>query len=413
MRYILNPQPVSFTIDYSKELNPDQLAAVTAEPGPALVIAGAGSGKTRTLTYRVAYLVENGIAPEQILLLTFTNKAAKEMLYRVENLLPFDLSQLWGGTFHAIGNRLLHRHASTVGLKADFTILDREDAKDLISACFSSLGLDVKDKKDKLFPKPDAILELFSFAANTQQTLEHLTSTSFSHLAEYLDLLVQLQKTFCQRKKRANVADYDDLLTLTLELLENHEEIRERYQQQWLYILVDEYQDTNTLQARIIDILAAKHRNLMVVGDDAQSIYSWRGANFMNILSFSEKYPEAKTYRIEMNYRSTPQILEVANASIAHNIKQHPKHLRAVKAASSKPAIVPLSDATQQARFIAQRILELHESGTPLNEIAILYRAHSHAIELQLELTRRNIPFLIPLYFGEGLGVRSDSPSLA
>lgn len=392
MQYVLHSQPASFSINYAQELNPEQLAAVTAPPGPALVIAGAGSGKTRTLTYRVAYLVENGISPNQILLLTFTNKAAKEMLYRVENLLPFNLTQLWGGTFHAIGNRLIRRHAATVGLKPDFTILDREDAKDLLGACLPSIGL---DPKDKLFPKSDAMLELFSFAVNTQQTLDHLTTTNFSHLSEYLSSLKQLQEVYRQRKKNANVADYDDLLTLTLELLENNSEIRERYQQQWLYILVDEYQDTNTLQARIIDILAMQHHNLMVVGDDAQSIYSWRGANFANILSFPEKYPQTKVYPIETNYRSTPQILEVANASISNNIKQHPKHLRAAKETSVKPALVPLADATQQARFIAQRVLELHEEGMPLNEMAILYRAHSHAIELQLELTRRNIPFLI------------------
>lgn len=392
MQYVLHSQPSSFTIDYAQELNPEQLAAVTAPPGPALVIAGAGSGKTRTLTYRVAYLVENGIAPNQILLLTFTNKASKEMLYRVENLLPFNLTQLWGGTFHAIGNRLIRRHAANVGLKPDFTIIDRQDAKDLLGACLPSLGI---DPKDKLFPKTDAVLELFSFSLNTQQTLNHLIETSFSHFSEYLSSLLQLKDIYRQRKKSANVADYDDLLTLTLELLENNSEIRERYQQQWLYILVDEYQDTNTLQARIIDLLAAQHHNLMVVGDDAQSIYSWRGANFANILSFPEKYPQAQVYRIETNYRSTPQILEVANASIANNTKQHPKHLRASKETSVKPAIVPLADATQQARFIAQRILELHEEGMPLNDIAILYRAHSHAIELQLELTRRNIPFLI------------------
>ncbi|MBX7157505.1 MAG: ATP-dependent helicase [Verrucomicrobiae bacterium] len=398
MRYTLQTHHTTQKIDYAQELNTDQFAAVTAAPGPALVIAGAGSGKTRTLIYRVAYLFENGIAPQQILLLTFTNKAAREMLYRVENLLPIDASQIWGGTFHAIGNRLLRRHASEVGLRPDFTILDREDSKSLLTSCLASLGLSVKDKKDKkdkLFPRADAILELFSLAINTQQSLEQLASSNFVHLTEYLPQLTQLQTVFQQRKKSSNVVDYDDLLTLPLALLENHETIRQRYQQQWLYLLVDEYQDTNLVQARLIDLLAAQHKNLMVVGDDAQSIYSWRGANFANILDFPKKYPEATTYRIETNYRSTPEILAVANASISHNVKQHPKHLHSNKPASAKPALVPLTDATQQARFIAQRIQELHDEGIALNEIAILYRAHSHAIELQLELSRRNIPFLI------------------
>lgn len=398
MRYTLQPHHASVKINYAQELNSDQLTAVTAAPGPALVIAGAGSGKTRTLIYRVAYLFENGISPQQILLLTFTNKAAREMLYRVENLLPIDASQIWGGTFHAIGNRLLRRHAAEVGLRPDFTILDREDAKDLLSACLASLGLgskDKKEKKDKLFPRADAILEFFSLAVNTQQNLEQLAHSGFGHLIEYLPSLTQLQSTFQQRKKSSNVVDYDDLLTLPLELLQNHETILQRYQQQWLYLLVDEYQDTNMVQARLIDLLAAQHKNLMVVGDDAQSIYSWRGANFANILDFPKKYPEATIYRIEANYRSTPEILAVANASIAHNVKQHPKHLHSNKPASAKPALVPLTDATQQARFIAQRVQELHDEGVSLNEIAILYRAHSHAIELQLELTRCNIPFVI------------------
>ncbi len=385
------PTPV-LHINYREELNEEQYAAVTAPPGPLLVLAGAGSGKTRTLTYRVAYLVENGIAPERILLLTFTNKAAREMLSRVSSLLPHDMTSLWGGTFHSIGNRILRRHAQLVGLGQDYSILDAPDAKELLSACIPELGI---DPKDKMFPKADAIRELFSFSVNTQAKLGDLLAGPYAHLSEFSEQLIVLSGRYAARKLKANAVDYDDLLHLPARLLTEHGEVAASYGRQFLYVLVDEYQDTNALQSSLVDRVAGAHGNIMVVGDDAQSIYSWRGANFENILEFEKRYTGAKIYRIETNYRSTPDILEVANASISHNTKQFPKNLRSVRPSTGKPALVPLSDASQQAVFIAQRVLELHEEGESLREIAVLYRAHSHAIELQLELTRRNIPFVI------------------
>jgi DNA helicase-2/ATP-dependent DNA helicase PcrA len=379
-------------IDYAKELNPEQLAAATAPPGPALVLAGAGSGKTRTLTYRVAYLVENGIPPDRILLLTFTNKAAREMMHRASALVPQDITSLWGGTFHSIGNRLLRRNAQQVGLASDFTIMDREDTKDILAACYPALGV---SPKDKMFPKPEAALDLFSFATNTYRTLSDLLSGPYSHLAPFGEELAKLQKLFSERKLKANAADYDDLLFLAVRLLTEHPDTAARYRQRWLYVLVDEYQDTNAVQSAMVDAIVAEHRNLMVVGDDAQSIYAWRGANFENILSFPERYPGAQVHRIETNYRSVQPILNLANCVIAQNSRQFPKALHAVRPGDRLPALVPLPDANQQARFIAQRVLDLREEGADLREIAVLYRAHSHAIELQMELSRRGIPFQI------------------
>jgi len=392
--YVLKPftPEIRLNIDYARELNEQQLAAVTAPPGPALVIAGAGSGKTRTLTYRVAYLIEQGIPPERILLLTFTNKAAGEMMHRVSDLLGQELRALWGGTFHSIGARILRLHAETLGYQKGFTILDRDDAKDLIKACMADAKI---DKKDKHFPKPDVLNEIFSLAANTHKTVEELVDGQFSYFAPFAAEIADQQKRYHARKRATNGMDFDDLLALWLKLLQEHADVREHYQRRFQFILVDEYQDTNKLQGDLIDLLAARHHNVTVVGDDAQSIYAWRGANFANILDFPKRYPGAKVFKIETNYRSTPEILNVANAAIAANINQFAKELAPARKSGVKPALVQCHNAGQQALFIAQRALELREEGTSLNHIAVLYRSHFHALELQLELTRQQIPFSI------------------
>ncbi len=392
--YVLKPftPEIRLNIDYARELNPQQLAAVTAPPGPALVIAGAGSGKTRTLTYRVAYLLEQGIPADRILLLTFTNKAAAEMMRRVSDLLGHELRSLWGGTFHSIGARILRLHAETLGYQRDFTILDRDDAKDLIKACMADAKI---DKKDKHFPKPDVLNEIFSLAANTHQTVEELVNGQFSYFSEFVTEIAEQQKRYHARKRATNGMDFDDLLALWLKLLQEHAEVREQFQRRFQFILVDEYQDTNKLQGDLIDLLAARHKNVTVVGDDAQSIYAWRGANFANILEFPKRYPGAKVFKIETNYRSTPEILNVANAAIAANVNQFAKELAPARKSGMKPALVACMDARQQSAFIAQRALELREEGTSLNQVAVLYRSHFHALELQLELTRQQIPFSI------------------
>jgi ATP-dependent DNA helicase UvrD/PcrA len=387
------PHANTINIDYAAELNAQQLAAVTAPPGPLLVIAGAGSGKTRTLTYRVAYLLENGIDPRNILLLTFTNKAARQMLDRVANLLPVDASGLWGGTFHSIGNRMLRRHGSALGYSSGFTIMDREDQKDLIDTVVAAAGINPKEIR---FPKGDVLAEIFSFVVNTETPIDALLAEKFPYFLPLLEQIKDVQVRYERKKKSTNSMDFDDLLEKTLRMLKEHEHIADFYRRQFQFILVDEYQDTNKIQADFIDTLASEHRNVMVVGDDAQSIYSWRGANFKNILAFPERYPDAQVFKIEMNYRSVPEILQVANAAIAANVKQFRKELAATRPSNAvRPAVVGLNDGSEQAQFVAQRILELRDEGIELNEIAVLYRAHYHAIELQLELSRRGIPYLI------------------
>jgi DNA helicase-2/ATP-dependent DNA helicase PcrA len=386
-------------IDYARELNPQQLAAVTAPPGPALVIAGAGSGKTRTLTYRVAYLLEQGIPADRILMMTFTNKAAKEMMRRTGELLHQDPPPIWGGTFHSIGGRILRQHANLVGYERNFTILDRDDSKDLIKACIADAGIETKLSH---FPKPEVLNEIFSLAVNTHKSISDLLNEQFIYLfdrhkgdSDLDEEIPRLSDLYAKRKRATNAMDFDDLLALWLKLLQDHAEVREHYQRRFQFILVDEYQDTNKLQSDLIDLLAAKHHNVTVVGDDAQSIYAWRGANFANILEFPKRYPGTKVFKIETNYRSTPEILQVANAAITANVNQFTKTLAPSRKSGLKPALVACVDAAQQAAFIAQRVAELPDEGVNLNEVAVLYRSHFHALELQLELTKRHIPFSI------------------
>jgi DNA helicase-2/ATP-dependent DNA helicase PcrA len=380
-------------IDYAALLNPQQHQAVTAAPGPALVIAGAGSGKTRTLTYRVAYLVENGVSPSSILLLTFTNKAAREMLDRVTALVPHDLSGLWSGTFHSIGNRILRAHSEAAGFRPGFSIMDREDQQDMVDAVIASAGIDTRDKR---FPKGEVLADIYSFAINTNRSIGEVLVEKYPYFVPLEAEIASLQKKYEDRKRSANSLDFDDLLVKPLRMLERTPAVAEHYQNRFQFVLVDEYQDTNHIQAEFIDILAARHQNVMVVGDDAQAIYSWRGADFQNILDFPKRYPKAVVYKIETNYRSVPEVLNVANAAIAGNVQQFRKELQASREGGhAKPGLVPLQDSNQQAQFVAQRILELRDEGMDLNEMAVLYRAHYHSMELQMELTRHGIPFAI------------------
>jgi DNA helicase-2/ATP-dependent DNA helicase PcrA len=376
-------------IDYTAELNEQQLAAVTSPGGGALVIAGAGSGKTRTLIYRVAWLLENGIKPWEILLLTFTNKAAREMTGRVSELLGPDADGIWGGTFHSIGNRILRRHAETIGFRPGFSILDREDQSDLLKSVANDAGL----PRDKRFPKPDVLAELFSLSSNTGQPLEQIVHDRFGYFDGMADTIASVRTAYERRKVSANAMDFDDLLIRTNHLLRDHPEVGEHYRHQFRHVLVDEYQDTNLVQADLVDLLGSKHGNVMVVGDDAQSIYSWRGANFENILNFPKRYTGAQTYRIETNYRSVPGILEVANAAIRGNLRQFEKNLVAWRKAGGRPVLAELPTNNDQAAYIAQQILELNRQGLEFREMAVLYRAHFHSMEIQLELTRRGIPF--------------------
>jgi DNA helicase-2/ATP-dependent DNA helicase PcrA len=314
------------------------------------------------------------------------------MMRRVSDLLGQELAALWGGTFHSIANRVLRQHAPLLGYERDFTILDREDARHLIKACIAESGIDVKATR---FPKAEVLGEVFSLALNTQKPIKHILDEQYDYFSELAPEITGLEKRYADRKRATNAMDFDDLLALWLRLLRDHEGVRDHYQRRFQFVLVDEYQDTNKLQSDLIDLLAARHRNVMVVGDDAQSIYAWRGANHQNILKFPERYPCARVYKIETNYRSTPEILEVANAAIQTNVRQFTKTLAPSRKSGSKPVLVACGDSAEQAVFVAQRVLELREEGGDLNKMAVLYRSHFHALELQLELVRRNIPFSI------------------
>ena len=378
---------------YEEKLNPQQLEVVMAGGGPLLVIAGPGSGKTRTITYRLARLVEDGVAPESILLVTFTNKAAREMLHRAASLIQTDARRVWGGTFHHVGNLILRRYGELIGYGSNFTILDREDAADLVTECIRLAGF---DPKEKYFPRGRVLESVFALAADTDRSVSETVLGRYSYLADRLGEIEQIADHYEKRKKEIQAVDFSGLLSLTRNLLAENEEARSELQARFRYILVDEYQDTNKVQAELVDFLAGEQKNVTVVGDDAQSIYSFRGAHFENIITFPERYPGAKLFRLEENYRSTASILALANASIANNKRQFKKNLKTSRGEGVKPALVAARDAMQQADFVVDRTLALRdEDDAPLSQIAVLYRAHYHSMELQMELTRRGIPFEI------------------
>ncbi|NNE97748.1 MAG: ATP-dependent helicase [Pyrinomonadaceae bacterium] len=379
---------------YREELNKEQFKVVTAKPGATLVIAGAGTGKTRTITYRVAYLLEQGVSPGRILLATFTNRASREMLKRVESLTGSqNVHRVWGGTFHRIANLTLRRHATSIGFDSSYSILDSEDSCAFINVCIDEAGIDTSSKR---FPKANVIQNIISYANNTDLEIDKVVVGKYPYFEMLTRQIKRVDAIYMERKKERNVMDYDDLLLYWKRLLLEKPEIADLYAEQFQHILVDEYQDTNRLQAEIIDLLAVKHKNVMVVGDDAQSIFAWRGAEFTNIYDFPKRYENAQGFKLEKNYRSTPEILGLANTSIACNQKQFTKVLEAVKPSNGfSPALIPCADVEQQSAFVASRILELRDEGTSLEEMAVIYRSHYHAIELQLELTKRNIPYRV------------------
>ena len=381
-----------YTLDYHTALNEAQYRVVTQGDGHVLVLAGPGSGKTRTLIYRVAYLLEHGVPPNAILLVTFTVKAAREMLERVEGLLQQPPDGLWGGTFHHIGNLLLRQHADRLGFTPQFTILDEEDAGDLLAACCADLKLPTTERR---LPQANVMGAILSLAVNTQRPLAQVVATHYPYFADAVPVLERVAARYTARKRQANAFDYDDLLRGWLQLLEQHADLRGRYAERFRYVLVDEYQDTNRLQFSLIRQIGRGHGNVLVVGDDAQAIYAFRGADVTNILEFPQHFPDTTVFKLEMNYRSTPEILAVANHSIQHNTRQFPKALTTMRPAGTPPAVVPLMDQRQQAAFVAQRLLELRDEGTPLEQMAVLVRARYQASELELELTRRNIPYVI------------------
>ena len=377
------------TIDYASHLNPEQLEAVASGDGASLVIAGAGSGKTRVVTYRVAYLIERGVDPSRIMLLTFTNKASREMLQRVELLIKGESRKVWGGTFHSIGNMILRRYGSAIDLNPNFTILDREDSKDLIESCVAELKL----RKDKMFPKANVLVNVISYAVGTERSIIEEIEENYSHLFVYTEEIGEIKRRYEAKKREMNLVDFDDLLFLWKKLLVDVPAIKEKLAEKFLHMLVDEYQDTNRIQSEIVDLMTSVHNNIMVVGDDSQAIYSFRGACFDNIIEFPDRYHNAEVFKLTTNYRSTDEILGLANESIALNSRQFPKTLNSLNRKGSLPALIPLKNTGQQAEFISQRILDLVDEGVPMKEIAVLYRSHYQSMDLQMELTRRRIPY--------------------
>ena len=383
--------PRKLSIDYAAALNPQQLAAVTAGEGPSLVIAGAGSGKTRTLVYRVAYLIDSGVDPSHILLLTFTRKSAQEMLHRAGELIGVRSERVCGGTFHSVANMLLRRYGRAIGLEPGFTILDRGDAEDLIALVRSQLGLNEKDKR---FPRKGTIAEIFSKSENTLRSLDDIVIEEFSHFADHVEALTQLQAGYRAAKRQRQLTDYDDLLVLLRQLLMQDIHAREGISRLYRYILVDEYQDTNRLQADVIRNLAASHQNVMVVGDDSQSIYAFRGATFKNIMEFPTLFPGTTMYKLEENYRSTQPILNLANCIIEEAAEKYTKHLFTRKLDGPLPTLAEAAGENAQSRFVAQKILELREEGVPLSEVAVLFRSSFHSFDLEIELSRSGLPFV-------------------
>jgi len=392
-RYQLEaPSRARVAFDAGGALNREQQAVVEAGDGPLLVIAGAGSGKTRALTWRVARLLHDGLEPESLLLLTFTNKAAREMLRRVEEVARLDTRRIWGGTFHHVAHRVLRDHAEELGFARGYSILDREDSRDVMSAAIADCGQAVGARR---FPRADVLIDLCSMAVNTQTPLGEVLADRRPQFLPLTEEVLRVARRYAERKRQMNAMDFDDLLLHWKVLLAERPAVRQRLSERFRHILVDEYQDTNKLQGDVVDLLATAHRNLCVVGDDAQCIYGFRGAHFANILEFEKRYPDARRFDLTVNYRSTPQILTLANASIAANLKQFEKELSAVRPDGPLPALVPCRDVQQQAAFLAQRVLELRDEGVPLPEIAVLYRAHHHSMEIQFELARRGIPFVV------------------
>ncbi|MBI2815235.1 MAG: ATP-dependent helicase [Opitutae bacterium] len=390
------PRPMSIpAIDFKAQLNAEQFAAVTAAPGPLLVLAGAGSGKTRTLTYRVAYLLSQGVRPGEILLLTFTNKAAKEMLHRVHDLTGIEPARFWGGTFHSLGNRALRIYGDAIKLPKNFTILDADESETLLKQSVESV--DKLFFKDKTNPRPGPLFSVLSLARNTQRSIRDTVTKNFPQYGEITDRLPAFAAAYEKARRDQSVVDYDDLLELWLKLLTEAPEVGAYFASRFRHVLVDEYQDTNTLQAQIVDRIAAHHQ-VMAVGDDAQCIYSWRGADFENIMTFPDRHAGTVIHRIEVNYRSTPEILAFANGVLNAQPKgrHFDKELRSARKHSIKPYVVQCMDDREQAEFILKRIHSLvHDDGVSANEIAILYRSHFLALEMQLALSRAGIPYVI------------------
>ena len=391
-KYVLKKRPViktDYKVNYEEDLNEAQLEAVKSKDGPILVIAGAGSGKTKTLTYRVARLIEDGIKPENILLLTFTKKAAAEMLSRATIVLDNRCEKVAGGTFHSFANIILRKYSKLLGLKNNFTIMDRADCEDVINHIVGQLF----PKKEKRFPKKSTLLDIYSKSINKVTPTKQIIADEFPQFAHCEDKIIEVHKAYVAYKRENSVLDYDDLLLYIKLLLENNDGLRKRLSNEYKYIMVDEYQDTNTLQADVIRLLASEHNNIMAVGDDAQSIYSFRGANYRNILDFPRLFENTKIIKLEQNYRSTQNILKLTNEIVSKAKEKYTKNLFSNIVSPQVPALICAKDTQMEADFICQRILELLDEDISLSDICVLTRNARMSYNLEIELSKRAIPF--------------------
>lgn len=386
----ISTPPKSYKIDYENELNQAQLEAVLHKDGPLLIIAGAGSGKTRTLTYKVARLIEDGVSPENILLLTFTRRAAREMISRAENILGAGLGKITGGTFHSFANMILRRYARFADLKNNFTVIDRSDAEDVVNHIRGK----IIDKKEKRFPKKSTILDIYSKTINKDIPLDAIVKKEYKQFEHCTEKLIEIANAYNNYKKERSMLDYDDLLLYLKALLMSNEEVRKQISRKYRYVLIDEYQDTNSIQAQIVRLIASEHNNVTAVGDDSQSIYSFRGANFKNILEFPNLYEGSKIVTLEQNYRSSQNILDFANKVLEQAKEKYSKELFSTIQSSEKPAIICCENTHAEGEFVVQRILEFcNEDGLSLDDIAVLSRSASLMFDVETQLVKQKIPY--------------------
>lgn len=388
----LNPyrRPEAEGLDLASRLNPSQLAAATYEGGPLLIVAGAGSGKTRTLVHRVAHLVDKGVPPPAIVLLTFTRKAAQEMLSRASALVGRRAAEVSGGTFHSLANSLIRPYAHLLGYPHGFSIMDQDDSESLIGRIRAELP---QAKRDRRFPQKGSLQAMLSQSLNKDKPLAELMAESFPHLLPYAQAVAEIGHLYKEHKQANALMDFDDLLWGLESIMRDHEEIRRSLAGRYDYILVDEYQDTNPIQARLTHLLGRDHGRVTAVGDDAQSIYAFRGASFRNIMDFPTLFPGARVLKLEDNYRSRQPIVSLANHLIAQAREKYDKNLRAVRGAGESPRLVPVQDLRDEAGWVAARVERFLDEGLELSDMAVLFRAASHSFDLEVELVRRRIPF--------------------
>lgn len=385
-----NPEP-EYRIDYRRQLNERQHEAVMHQDGPVLVIAGAGTGKTRTLIYRLARLIEQHITPEELLLLTFTRRAAREMLDRAASMLDERCSRVKGGTFHSYCTSVLRRHAARIGFPEYFTILDPSDAIEAVQLVRSEMQ-DLKNLER--FPRNNTLHAIFSTSVNKQLAIHETVERYYPQFVNHIARIEELANRYLDYKQQNQVMDFDDLLVYTRNLLRDNETVRREIASANRHVMIDEYQDTNALQAELANLFSSHYGNLMVVGDDAQSIYAFRGADHRNILAFPEQHPGTRIIKLEQNYRSSPQILQLANAIITQAREKFDKRLYTDNETGELPGLACAPNERDQSRFVVQMIMNLRENGTELRDIAVLFRSGRDSYDLESELNRRNIPFV-------------------